>query len=58
MGERVPGEKKIKFLYPRDVYKLNNLFLETHAYISACKGRKTGLNASLFIYICTYTIYP
>lgn len=57
IGERVLGEK-MKFPYPRDVYKLNNLFMETYAYISARKGRKTGLNVSLFIYIYMYTVYP
>lgn len=46
--------RKMKFLYPRDVYKLNNLFLETYASIDRSvarhKERKTGLNASLYIY--------
>jgi hypothetical protein len=50
--------RKNEVSYPRDVYKLNILFLETYAYISSRKGRKTGLNASLFIYICMYTVYP
>lgn len=45
---RIPKKKRF---YPRDVYvyKLNDLFLETY-YVRSRKGRKMGLNASLFIH--------